>query len=290
MLSAQQLLMAAPRRRPLRSQRQQYDLYIMDRIEHYKNSISREELLRLANEAMTDLRGDDESQFLLTEVLAADAVDELIKRRLGIRSFEVWRKQWPKLRAAQRDPNHWGLDPAHLVAGLAPRLEPDDPVLVVGAGAEAAAYLLAAHDGDVTFLDRDFSVVERVEHRVAAESLSCTFDAICVQFGQWLPAIAGGFALVVIDAGTLAALSPGERRVLVADLQQLTADGGLHALVPDALGSGPEGFTAHYAGWSRESLPPSGRRVRGAAPSRGALFVKPAAAESPAAPRHHFRA
>jgi len=274
MLSAQQLLTSAPRRRPLRSLRQQYDLYIMDRVEHFKNSISREELLRLANEAMVELRGPDEGQFLLTEVLAAAAVDELIKRRLGIRSFENWRKSYPKRRAAQRDPTHWGLDPAHLVAGLAPRIEPDDPVLVVGAGAEACAYLLAAHDGVVTFIDRDFGVVERAEHRIAAESLSSTFEAMCVQLGQWLPCLDETYALVVVDAGTLAGLSPGERRTLLAELQELTAPEGLHALVPDALGTGPEGFAGHYASWRRETLPPAGRRTR-SAPSRGAMFSRP---------------
>ena len=37
----------------------------------------------------------------------------------------------------------------------------------------------------------------------------------------------------VLDAGTLSALSPGERQVLLTELQALTAPGGLHALVPD---------------------------------------------------------
>jgi hypothetical protein len=117
MLSSQQLLSSAPRRRSLRSLRQQYDLYIMDRIEHYKNSLPREELLRLADEALVEIR-DDEQQFLLTEMLAASAVDELIKRRLGTKSFEAWRKHQPKLRATQRDPIHWNLDPTHLIVGL----------------------------------------------------------------------------------------------------------------------------------------------------------------------------
>ena len=275
MLSAQQLLSTARKRRPLRSLRQQYDLYIMDRIEHYKNSISREELLRQADEAMVDLRGEE--QFLLTEVLAQTVVDEFIKKRLGIRGFESWRKSYPKLRAAQRDPTHWGLDANHLVATLAPRVEPDDTILVVGSGAEACAYLLAAHDGVVTFLDRDFGVVERAEHRIALESLSSTFEAVCVQFGSWLPCVSGNFELVVVDAGTLAGLKPNERRVLLAELQGLTAPGGLHALVPDSLGSGPEGLAGHYARWQREPVPHAGRRTRGAQ-SRGALFVKPAAA------------
>ncbi|MBK9550274.1 MAG: hypothetical protein IPO52_14510, partial [Gemmatimonadetes bacterium] len=95
-------------------------------------------------------------------------------------------------------------------------------------------------------LDRDFTVVERAEGRVADEALSSTFDAICVQFGQWLPCIPGGFALVVLDAGTLASLSPGERQVLLTELQGLTAPGGLHALVLDGQGAGPKrGFAGH---------------------------------------------
>lgn len=277
MLSQQQLLVTAPRRRPLRSLRQQYDLYIMDRVEQFKNRISREELMRLADEAVSDVRGADVDQFLLTELLAQEAVDELIKRRLGVRSFDAWRKSYPKRRNSQREPIYWNLDEAHLVAGLAPRIEPGDPVLVVGVGAERCAYLLAAHDADVTFLDRDFSVVERAEGRVADESLSSTFDAICVQFGQWLPCIPGEFVLVIIDAGTLGILAPGERRILLEELQALTSAGGLHALVPDAQGAGPEGFAGHYASWARETLPPSGRRIRGGA-SRGALFCRPAAA------------
>ena len=279
MLSPQQLLAVASRRRPLRSLREQYELYILDRIEHYKNSISRDEMMRLADEAMSDLGDDSEQQFLLTEVLVATSVDELIKRRLGTPRFESWRKSYPKRRAAQRDPAKWSLDSSHLVAGLAPRIEPGDAVLVVGSGAESCAYLLAAHDATVTFLDRDIRVIDRAENRISVESLSSTFEGMCVQFGEWIPELPAEFVLVVIDSGTIAALAPGERRVLLAELQQLTLPGGLHALVPDTLGTGPEGFAGHYAIWQRESLPSPGRRLRGA-PARGALFTKPAMADA----------
>ncbi len=275
MLTPQQLLAATPKRRPLRSLRQQYELYIMDRIDHYKESLPRGELMRLADAAMVELRGPEESQFILTEVLAQEAVDELVKRRLGIRSFESWRKSYPKRRAAQRNPAHWGLDEDHLMGALVPRVEPDDAALVVGRGAEACAYLLAAHDAIVTFLDQNVGVVERAEQRVADEALSSTcFEAICLQFGAWLPDTPRSYALVVIDTGTLTALSPGARRVLIADLQRLTQPGGLHALVPDGQGSGPEGLAGHYAAWHREPLP--GRRSRSA---RGALFLRSAEAE-----------
>ena len=84
----------------------------------------------------------------------------------------------------------------------------------------------------------------------------------------------GDFVLVVVDAGTLASLSPGERRVLLAELQAITAPGGLHALVPDSLGSGPEGLAGHYAAGSGNRFR-TRAAARAARQSRGALFVKP---------------
>jgi len=273
MLTAQDLLSTAPRRQSLRSLRQQYDLYVMDRIEHYKNSLSREELLRIGDDALAGL-GAESQQYLLTDVLMQGAVDDLIRKRLGIRSYDTWRKQFPKLRATQRDPVHWGIDPAHLSAGLAPRVEPDDKVLLVGSGAMASAYLFAAYDADVTFLAQDFGVIERAEQTVASEALSSTFDAIFVQLGVWLPPLDGDFDLVLLDTGTIAALSPGDRRFLLAELQGITRPGGMHVLIPDGLGTGSEGFAGHYAAWQREQLPPAGRRPRGAA-SRGAIFARP---------------
>lgn len=273
-----QQLLAPSRRRPRhRSLREQYDAYVMARIEHYKNSISRDELFRLMEAARAEQPDSGEDQFVLTEVVADEMVNELIKRRLGIRKFSSWRRDHAERRAAQQNPERWGVDPSHIIAGLAPRIEPEDPVLVVGAGAEGCAYLAAAYDADVTYIDRSAHAVERAELRVASESLTCEFLGICVQFDGWLPALRNDFVLVVIDSGTLASLSPGMRRLLLHDLQGLTACGGLHALVPDANGTGPEGFAGHYAEWQREPLPPAGRRVR-SAPPRGAVFLRPATA------------
>lgn len=278
MLTVQQLLTSAPRRQSLRSLRQQYDLYVMDRIEQYKNSLSRSDLLRIGDDALAGLR-EETQQYVLTDVLMQGAVDALIRKRLKIRAFESWRKQYPKQRAAQRDPVRWGIDPGHLVAGLAPRIEPDDRVLLVGMACAASSFLLAAHDADVTLLADDIGVIERAEQTVADEALSPTFDAILTTFGRWLPAFDEVFDLMVLDTGSLATLTPGERRFLIAELQAITRVGGLHALVPDGLGTGSEGFAGHYATWEREPLPPAGRRARGA-PSRGALFARRAATVS----------
>ncbi|HEX5634343.1 MAG TPA: hypothetical protein VFX50_13980, partial [Gemmatimonadales bacterium] len=150
MLSARDARRDTGRRRAPPSQKQQYEAYVMQRIEAFKNSISREELMRVASEAATALQaGSDEGQFLLTEVLMTEMVDEHIRKRLRLPGLSRWRRQFGKLRAAQREPTHWGLDRNCPLVHVLGRLEPSDHALVLGRGAEGCAYLLAAHDVEV---------------------------------------------------------------------------------------------------------------------------------------------
>src|SRR6188472_142311 len=146
MLSAIQVRQASRRRRSPYSDKQHYQEYILQRVEGYKNSIGRDELLRLGDEAAAELQAAAEGQFVLTEVLMLESVDRLIMKRLSLRPYSHWRRQFIKLRVAQRTPTHWGLEPTSPLARLLPRLEAGDVSLVVGSGAEPAAYLLAAHD------------------------------------------------------------------------------------------------------------------------------------------------
>src|SRR3954454_15398599 len=146
MLTATQVQRAHRRRRSPYSDKQHYQEYILQRIEGYKNSICRDELLRLGDEAAAELQTAAEEQFLLTEVLMLESVDRLIMKRLSLRPYNRWRRQFLKLRAAQRTPTHWGLDPHCPLAGLLPRVEPEDSALVVGSAAAPTTYLLAAHD------------------------------------------------------------------------------------------------------------------------------------------------
>jgi SAM-dependent methyltransferase len=272
MLSPAQLQQAR-RRRALPSLKQQYQEYILQRIESYKNSLARDELLALGDEAAGDLQSGAAGQFVLTEILMLETVDRLITRRLRLPSYNKWRSHYLALRKAQREPLHWGIDAASALVALAPRLEPEDNVLVIGAGVQAEACLLAALDAVVTFLDEDLSVVEQLESRTQGEALAGQFMAYVASLGEWLPPFERELDLAVIDAGTLACLTHARRQALLIELRNITRPGGVHVLMPGDGSAAPEGFLSHYPDWDREALAPV-RRGK-ASRSRGVIIARP---------------
>ncbi|HEV8148983.1 MAG TPA: hypothetical protein VGP61_02230 [Gemmatimonadales bacterium] len=235
----------------LPSPKQRYHEYLMQRIEDYKNSLPREELLRLGNDAVSELQDATEGQYFLTEVLAQDAVDRLITKRLRLPLFARWRRKFAKLREAQQEPTHWGIEHGSALAAVLPRLEPGDHALVVGGGAEAAAYLLAAHDVRITALFGDNATCTRIENRMAAESLTGDFAAFVVMLGGWFPELPLPVHLVVIDAGTLAELPAPRRLCLMAQLQDVTVPGGMHAVLPRDGQVAAETWLSLYPDWDR---------------------------------------
>jgi hypothetical protein len=263
------------RRRPLPSLKQQHQAYILQRIEAFKNSLPREELLRIGDEAVAELDATVLGQFVLTEVLMQDTVDRMIWKRLGLPSYRRWSQQFKALRAAQREPTHWGIDPRSPIAEVLPRVEPGDGALIIGAAAESHAYLLGAHEVEITFVAGDLNCVERVEDRVIAESLGATFDAYVADLAQWLPPLEHPAHCVVIEASVLELLSPSRRRSLVHELQELTPDGGVHIIIPSEGAMAPEAFLSHYSEWTR-TQPRAARRKNATLRSLGVLLMKPA--------------
>jgi hypothetical protein len=85
------------------SSRQLYLDWIEQRIEDYKDSISRDELLDVADEAVQELRADPGGQYSLTEIVLRDAVDTLLFRRLGLPSYKQWLKSC-QIDTAERPP------------------------------------------------------------------------------------------------------------------------------------------------------------------------------------------
>jgi hypothetical protein len=279
MLTAAEALHVERRRRPRPSLRQQYDEYILQRIESYKNSIPRDELMRLGDEAAAELHNGAEGQFVLTEVLMLDSVDELIRKRLKLKSFKKWKDWVRSLRDAQREPTHWGIEPDSPVVGLLRRVEPDDQAVVVGPNTEGVACLLAAHEMAVTYLAGDLGSVDRLESRCDGEALSASLYCQWVDFGNvCVEALPDQAAVTILDASTLGELDPATRCGFVAELQARTAAKGVHVLLPSG-GLAPEALLSLYDGWAREEV---GRPRRRGTPSRGIVLAAP-----PAPADHH---
>jgi hypothetical protein len=277
MLSATEVRHSQRRRRSPYSDKQHYQEYILQRIEGYKNSIGRDELLRLGDEAASELQATAEGQFVLTEVLMLESVDRLIMKRLSLRPYRRWRQQFIRLRAAQRTPNHWGLEPHCPLTTLLPRLEAEDTALVVGTEAEPTTYLLAAHDAAVTFVAADLGCVERVESRMAAEALASLFESYVAQLDQSLPeflSFLDAIDIVVLDPSALLDLSGGDRGELIRDLQNRSRPGGIHVLLPTCKGIAPDSLRSLYAGWTQEGDPKRRKRA-GARRPEGLVLSKP---------------
>jgi hypothetical protein len=288
MLSAVEVRGTQRRRRSPYSDKQHYHEYILQRIEGFKNSIGREELMRLGDEAASELHATTEGQFVLTEVLMLETVDRLIMKRLALRPYRRWREQFRKLREAQRTPVHWGLDGSGALSRLLPRIEPHDVALVLGSGAEPATYLLAAHDAEVTFVAADVGCVERVESRMAAEALASLFDGYVAPVGPCLPCFLETLEqvdVVVLDPNTLAACKPQVRTALIADLQRRSRPGGVHVVLGGSRALSADVIRAMYDGWTLEEEPL--RRKRSTAHQRrpdGLLLAKPTCPPDAAAP------
>jgi hypothetical protein len=270
-LSPAELLQRQRTRRALPSLKQQYQQYLLDRIEDYKQSLSWSERMALPDEAMRELDSGDQGQFFLTEILLTEMVDQLIMKRLRLPSYKKWRTQFAELRQAQREPIHWGVDPECALVGLLPRLESGDHVLLVGGGVQAEACLVAAYDCEVTFLDEDLALVDQVDSRASAEALSERFYTYVASLGTWLPAFDRELDLVVIDAGTLSGLEHANRHNLLVSLRNVTRPGGVHVLLPAGSSSAPEGYLSHYPDWDREPAPARRKATR----SRGVILTRP---------------
>jgi hypothetical protein len=216
-----------------------------------------------------------------------ETVDRLIMKRLALRPYKRWREQFRKLREAQRTPVHWGLDGGCALARVLPRVEPKDVALVVGAGAEPATYLLAAHDAQVTFVACDVGCVERVESRMAAEALASLFEGFVAPLGPALPCFLEGLDqvdIVVLDPNTLAAFKPQVRCALVADLQRRSRPGGLHVVLGGSRALSSDTIRGFYEGWSAEEEPARRKRSGPGRRPDGLVLAKPTCPPDAAAP------
>jgi hypothetical protein len=73
-----------------RSLRRGYLEWVEERIEEFKETVSRADLLHLADEVIEDLRVNQQGQYQLTELLLCTAVDRKIFRLLDLPGYRSW--------------------------------------------------------------------------------------------------------------------------------------------------------------------------------------------------------
>ena len=257
-------------RRPPRSLRAEYEEFIEQRIEEFKDGLPRSAILGIGDEAVQELARTE--QYALTEVLLQEQVDSIIRRRLRLPSYRRWRERHVTLRAAQAQPTHWGLAPHDPVVALAGGIRDQDLCAVVGAADGACALFLAARGATVLVGDPDLAAVEGLENRAIAEQLASRIECLVVPLEAWTPEqrIDG----CVIEMSALAGLSAGERAELVRRLKAVTTPGRQHAIMPSSgAGAGAAGqkpgavssdaLRSLYADWAVTRAQSAGAARRG---------------------------
>lgn len=78
---------------PVATPRQLYLAWVEEQIEDFKASLTRDELLAVADEAVDQLFDSPDGQYPLTEILLCDVVDALLFRRLNLPDYKLWLKQ-----------------------------------------------------------------------------------------------------------------------------------------------------------------------------------------------------
>lgn len=239
--------------RTARSLRYEYELYVEQEIENYKESIPRPALLAIGDEAAAKIAS--EPQFALTELLLLEEVDRIIARRLRLPKYETWRRKRLKLHEEMRRPEHWGLSSSDALVRTISR--ETGHVLVAGDAARRSALYLAANGCEVTAVEAEEEAVQRVMEAAIQAGLAERVHAVAAELSEFRPD-APLFAVVCSHA-TLSILSARERARVISVLQSATQDGGVHLVETIIAGSGVvEELRATYAGWQVSVEPASG--------------------------------
>lgn len=72
--------------------RQRYQTWVEEQLEECKAALTRDELLGLADQAVSQLFQSPDGQYPLTEMLLCDAVDRLLLQRLSLPDFRQWQR------------------------------------------------------------------------------------------------------------------------------------------------------------------------------------------------------
>ena len=224
-----------------RSLRHEYDEYVDQEVELYKESLPRHALLSIGDEAVAILL--HQSQFVLTELVLYEEVN------LKIKDYPAWRRKRFRLLEQFRRAEHWGLRPE---SPLVREIQRDQGghVLVAGAVAEGAALYLAANGCEVTTLEISSDAMQRVLSAAGTAGLTQRVREWPTDIGHWRPDCP--LNAVVCTPSAFKGLSPAERSSVISLLQEATMDGGVHLV--ETIVAGQEAMSVaelrtRYAGW-----------------------------------------
>ncbi|MEP6550782.1 MAG: hypothetical protein ABJB95_06345 [Gemmatimonadales bacterium] len=231
-----------------RSLKHEYELYVENEIENYKESVSRSAILKIGDEAAASLRAGE--QFAMDELLLWAEVDRIIRKRLRIPGYDTWRRKRIKLLEEYRRPEHWGIRPDGV---LAREIHPpaESKVLVAGGDIDRTALYLAAHGCDVTAVDREVVPLERVMNAAHAAGLGDRIQSYVAGITDWSPDVPLGALVCTPEAFT--GLSLEERGRAFDLLQEATRDGGVHlvgTIVRGKRGVSVAELRRQYKGWA----------------------------------------
>jgi hypothetical protein len=232
-----------------RSLRHEYDLYVENEIEAYKDSISRTALLKIGDEAVASLQG--QMQIVMSELLLCDEVDKIIRKRLRIPAYSTWRRKYLKRLdelAEFKRPEHWGVRADSAVVREV-HFPAEAKVLVAGSQAASTALYLAAQGCSVTAIDSASANDGATNHEDAA-LLPGKVATLPVSLSDWHPE--EPLNAVVCTPAAFAGLTSAQRAKVIEVLQSATRDGGVH-LVDTIIASRAEPSLSElkksYKGW-----------------------------------------
>ncbi len=236
-----------------RSLKHEYELYVEREIEDYKNMVSRTYLMSVADEAVRRLASG--TQMGMTELLLAAEVDKIITGRLQLPSYETWRKRRQRNASALQRPEHWGLRGDTPLKAAIPFLAGSGSVLVTGARMEGSALYLAANGCDVTAVEPERAVVERMMEAARNAGLDEKVRGMVTDLhtclGSWTRE--DPLTAVICTPAAFSGLSLEERARVIEVLQSVTSDGGVHLVETIVAGSSivdEEELRSQYDGWA----------------------------------------
>lgn len=244
-----------------KSLKHEYDLYLENEIEDYKEKISRTTLLKIGDEAVASLRSG--AQIVMDELLLVHEVDKIIRKRLGLPSYATWRKRELKRRKEHEEfmrPEYWGLSPDSPVAREI-RASPHTRVLVAGNEVAGAALYLAANGCSVTSINGNSHPQNPSTLKGAdVANFPGRIDHHSERLNEWEPA-AESLSAVVCTPNAFSGLTARERAQVIAVLQSATEDGGVHlveTIVAGRSGMSVSELRRSYKGWEVSVLEDGG--------------------------------